>query len=178
MTHSIGHLWLPNDVQKYLWLYLSCLWWRQGQHLSLPVYLSFNLATQLHNAPSELLRRDPTGWCPLEFHIFLTLIFPHTGIATDGLNNNNNNNNNSNNNTCLPVTMMSSSHISALMAWFVQKWRLMHHLHGYSLSVHLVHLTTDTSWVIHSSFYDTIRYDTIQQKSLKWTQKLSVISLI
>ena len=42
--------------------------------------------------------------------------------------------------TCLPVTMMSSSHVSLLVAWFVQTWCLMHHLHGYSLSVHFVQL--------------------------------------
>ena len=33
---------------------IGCLWRRPGQHLSLPVHLSFNPATQLHSAPSEL----------------------------------------------------------------------------------------------------------------------------
>jgi len=61
---------------------LGCLWRRPGQHFSL---LSFNPAIQLHFTPSELLRRDLTGWWPLAFDIFLWLIFSSSGIATEGL---------------------------------------------------------------------------------------------
>jgi len=35
---------------------------RDSTLFSLPAHFSFNPATQLHSAPSELLRRDPTGW--------------------------------------------------------------------------------------------------------------------
>ena len=68
-----NNLWAHSTTRVALfWLFsvgknLGCLWRRLGQHLSLPGHLSFNPVTQLHSAPSELLRWDLTGWWHLEF---------------------------------------------------------------------------------------------------------------
>jgi len=66
-------------------------WRRPGQHVYLPAHLSFNPATRLHSAPSQKLWRDPTGWWPLEFNIFLVSNVSSLGNFYWGLKNSNNN---------------------------------------------------------------------------------------